>query len=106
MSPLVILHDVRRTHLCPLRVLPKFAPGTALTQEVPALIQLHLYLCQPRTVSLRDRSLVVKLVLFGDKQLDMMKNRLISCVFHPYVHDDGLQSQTWISSPRSLLTRS
>jgi hypothetical protein len=47
---LIILDDCRRPNLCFVRVNPDVAKGTALAQEVPALIQLDLDLLDPLTI--------------------------------------------------------
>ena len=45
-----IFDDVRRANFRFVRIVPHIAKSTPLTQEVPALIQFDLNLCEPLTV--------------------------------------------------------
>ena len=47
---LIIFDDVRRANFRFVRIIPHIAKSTPLTQEVPALIQFDLDLCEPLTV--------------------------------------------------------
>lgn len=80
---LIILDYMRRANFGFVRIIPTIAKSTSLTQEVPALIQFDLDLCEPLTVGFCVSSLLVQSVFFFDKALDMNQNRLIlGLVFH------------------------
>jgi len=51
---LVVFNDLRRAHLCLIWATPKLSQGPALTQQVPTLVQFHLYLHQAVTVIIRE----------------------------------------------------
>jgi hypothetical protein len=60
-----------------LRVEPDIAKGTSLAQEIPALIQFDLHLCEPLTIGLGELPLVVQSVFLCDKALNIIEDRLI-----------------------------
>jgi hypothetical protein len=74
---LIILDDLRRANLRFVRIKPTVAKGTALAQEVPALIQFDLDLREPLTISWRVCPLLVQSVFLCDKALNMIEDRLI-----------------------------
>jgi hypothetical protein len=77
---LVLLDDLRRANLRLLRVLPCFAQGPALTQQIPTLIQLHLDLPEPLPIGLFQRSVLAMLVepmFFRHQGLNVIEDRLI-----------------------------
>lgn len=55
----IILDNLRRANFRIVRVKPDVAKGTALAQEVPALIQFDLDLREPLTISFGVRPLLV-----------------------------------------------
>ncbi len=74
---LIILDDLRRANFRIVRVKPDVAKGTALAQEVPALIQFDLDLREPFTIGFGVRPLLVQSVFLCHKVLNMIEDRLI-----------------------------
>jgi hypothetical protein len=63
---LVVFNNLRRPHLCFIGVSPKLSQGSPLAQQIPALVQLDLYLRQAVTVTIRELRLRIKTLLFFD----------------------------------------
>jgi hypothetical protein len=72
-----VLHDVTGADLGYIGVLAGVAPGPALAEEVPALVELDFYLVQPGSFFVRQLSFAVfslKLMLFCDESVDVLDN--------------------------------
>jgi hypothetical protein len=81
MSLLVVLNNVCVPNLSVFRITPNVSQGSALAQEVPALIELNLDLIEPFVIRLAQRPLTVELVFLGDQTLDMIENLSIFWFF-------------------------
>ena len=77
---LVLLNHLSRTNLSHVGIQSNFAKGAALTQEIPALIQFHLDLCQSLTIYRSEHpafTLLKQSMLLFHKLLNMGKNWLV-----------------------------
>ncbi|TKS63514.1 MAG: hypothetical protein EWM73_01391 [Nitrospira sp.] len=73
----IILDNQRRANFRIVRVKPDVAKGTALAQEVPALIQFDLDLREPLTIGFGVCPLLVQSVFLCHKVLNMIEDGLI-----------------------------
>src|SRR5437763_7057659 len=67
----VLLDDLGRPQVRVLRVAPRFAQGTTLAQQVPALVELDVDRREPLARRFVERSLVEQSVVLRDKLLDV-----------------------------------
>lgn len=74
---LVVLDDVGRTDAGLLWILAEFPEGSALAQEVPALIQLDLDGFEPLVLGIGQGLLAMELMLFLDEVFDVFAHGLI-----------------------------
>src|SRR5882672_79407 len=86
---LVVLDDFSRADMRIARVLPRLAKSSALTQQIPALIQFDNKFCELFAICIRRRPLRVQPMLFRRKALDMVEDRLVRCVI---LHNGVLRS--------------
>jgi AraC-like DNA-binding protein len=78
----VVLHRLRIAHLRGFGVLPELALGTALAQQVPALVELLGHVLQARVLLLRIATLAQQLVLFVDQGRDVVQDALVGLGAH------------------------
>ena len=77
MSLLVVLNNVCVPNLSVFRITPNVSQGSALAQEVPALIQFDLDLREPLTIGLGKFPLLIQSLFFFDKALNIIEDGLI-----------------------------
>ena len=63
------------------RIAAGFAQGAPLAQKVPALIQLHLHVCQALALVRSELTLLEKPVLFSYQPLNMSEYGLVLAMF-------------------------
>jgi len=80
---LIILDDLRRANFRFVRVKPDVAKGTALAQEVPALIQFDLDFLEPLTIGFVKCPCLVQSMFLCDEALYVIEDWLIfGLIFH------------------------
>jgi hypothetical protein len=106
---LIILDDLRRANFRFVRIKSDVAKGTSLAQEVPALIQFHLDLHEPFTISSGMCPLLVQSVFLCDKTLNMTEDRLIfDLILHESLHQRGCARNgqaLMLRSPETMVNR-
>jgi hypothetical protein len=73
----VFLDNFRRTDMRLVWIFPELASGSALAQQIPALIELDLDFLQTLLFIVRKRASLEKLVLFINKALNVIHHALI-----------------------------
>ena len=90
---LVILDNLCWTHFGLIGVFAELAQGAALAQEIPALVQLDLYLGETRLVVIGEAALCVEELFFLDQLVDVAEDGLVGfLVGHgnfPFLKDKG-----------------
>jgi hypothetical protein len=76
----VIFNDFGGTHFCLVRFLAKFSKSAALTQEIPALIELDFQFGEALLVADRKFPFAVEAFFFSDEFVDVVEYGLIFVV--------------------------
>jgi hypothetical protein len=79
----VFLDDAGRPHLRAFRIAAGFAQRAPLTQQVPALVELHLDALEPTLIRVGKRPLFHQPMLLSDEFLDVHQDSVVAaCLFH------------------------
>jgi hypothetical protein len=79
---LVVLDNLRRTHLRLVGISAKFTKCPALPQQVPALVKMNLQVGQAAAVIFREVVLPIQGFLFLHQPIDVAQHRLIVVIFN------------------------
>jgi len=81
---LIIFNNLWRANFRVVRVKADLTKGASLAQEVPALIELNLDLLKPLAIDFGMCPLLVQMMFFCNKALNMIEDRLIfDLIVHP-----------------------